>query len=134
MSSPERPTAPIPGDRRGRVLLIDDEAMLVEAYADLIRTKHDVVTCASGAEALELLAKDRAFDVVICDLIMQRPDGVDIADRIEADYPDLAARCVYWSGGAFTHRARAFAESGRFEVLEKPVSGRALMIRIASMV
>jgi two-component system NtrC family sensor kinase len=114
-----------------RVLLIDDETMILKAYARMLGDTCDVVTVAGGREALELLRFDRNFDVVICDLMMPYVDGPMIYDEIRRNVPDLLPRMIFCSGGAFTARVRSFAGAlGEQALLEKPVPPERSRLRL----
>jgi len=105
--------------KRARVLVVDDEPSLGRALAAALRDEHDVVAVTSGQAAFDLLAVDRDFDVVLCDLMMPAMNGMELWGRVNASIPVLAERFVFVSGGAFTPEATAFLDSGRPH-LEKP--------------
>jgi PAS domain S-box-containing protein len=109
-----------PSARRGRVLVIDDEALMGGAIRRFLATEHDAEVVTSGQAALERLAVRPAFDVIICDLMMPVLTGMDLHARLMIEAPDLAARMVFVTGGAFTSRARAFLERVDNPRLEKP--------------
>jgi CheY-like chemotaxis protein/two-component sensor histidine kinase len=106
--------------QRGRVLVIDDEVALARTLSSALVEEHDVVATSSGREALELLHKDDRFDVVLCDLMMPDVTGMDVYERVAKERPDLAARFVFVTGGAFTARAREFLDQVSSPRLEKP--------------
>jgi CheY-like chemotaxis protein len=72
------------------------------------------------AEVLSLLEHDRAFDAVLCDLMMPQLTGMDLYASIKQRDPALAKRFVFMTGGAFTPRARAFIAEVPNTTLEKP--------------
>jgi CheY-like chemotaxis protein len=104
---------------------VDDEPSLGRALAAALRGEHDVLTVTSGQAAIELLAVDGGFDVVLCDLMMPGTSGIDVWKRVQANDPALAERFVFVTGGAFTAEATAFLADGR-EHLEKPFDLTAL--------
>jgi two-component system cell cycle sensor histidine kinase/response regulator CckA len=119
--------------RRARVLLADDEPSLGRALAAALRGEHDILAVMSGRAALELLAVDQDFDVILCDLMMPGTSGIDVWRRVSVIAPALAARFVFVTGGAFTAEAAAFLADGR-EHFEKPFdleALRALLVRRA---
>ncbi len=117
--------------RGARVLLIDDETLLLKAYRRMLADSCEVVTAAGGEEALELLRYDPNFDAVICDLMMPHVDGPMIYEELARTAPDLIPRIIFCSGGAFTPRARTFAGTVANQLLEKPVGANALKAAIA---
>ncbi len=107
--------------RRMRILMIDDEPMLLRALESALGDSHDVLTAHGGAAALEMLALDRAFDLVICDLQMPGIDGVAVYEALATSAPPLLSRLVIMSGGAVTSRASQFLATTRPRVLGKPI-------------
>lgn len=67
-----------------RILLVDDDALVSmnTAYM-LMDLGHSVLEAHSGAHALQLLATDAAFDVVITDYAMPGMNGLDLATRVK---------------------------------------------------
>ncbi|UCF47733.1 MAG: response regulator [Myxococcales bacterium] len=107
---------------RSRLLIVDDDAMVLSALRRRLRRRYDTVTVLGGVEALARLSEDPDFDSIVCDLMMPEVDGKSFYDAIKKDHPQLADRIVFMSGGAFTPRLRKFAASVSNPVLQKPVS------------
>ena len=108
--------------KRARVLIVDDDAMVLSALRRRLRRRYDTVTVLGGVEALARLSEDPGFDSIVCDLMMPEVDGKSFYDAIQKDHPQLADRIVFMSGGAFTPRLRRFAAAVPNPVLQKPVS------------
>lgn len=106
---------------RSRLLIVDDDAMVLSALRRRLCRRYDVVTVLGGVEALALLAADPEFDSIICDLMMPKVDGKSLYDSIKKENAELAERIVFMSGGAFTPRLRRFAASVSNPVLQKPL-------------
>jgi len=115
-----RPISEVPSSR-SRILIIDDDAMVLSALRRRLCRRYEVVTVLGGVEALALLAADSDFDAIICDLMMPKVDGKSLYDSINKENPALADRVVFMSGGAFTPRLRRFAASVSNPVLQKPI-------------
>ena len=80
-----------------RILLIDDESLVVETLSDAITSKdHTVVTAANGVEGMRRFVEGK-FDLVITDIIMPKLNGVDAINRIVREFPSV--RIVAISGG-----------------------------------
>jgi CheY-like chemotaxis protein len=90
--------------KRSRLLIVDDDAMVLSALRRRLRRRYDTVTVLGGAEALARLSEDPGFDSIVCDLMMPEVDGKSFYNAIKKDHPELADRIVFMSGGAFTPR------------------------------
>jgi CheY-like chemotaxis protein len=115
--SAPRPDAPL--DVRARILLVDDDRLVVKSMRRVLRD-HDLSTVDSGREALELLRNDPGYDLVLCDLMMPDVSGMDVYEALIAEQPGLAERIVFMSGGAFTQRAQQFLAGVSNTFIEKP--------------
>jgi signal transduction histidine kinase/CheY-like chemotaxis protein len=119
-SSPSTPPPPpTPSPPRARILVIDDEPNLAMTLAHLL-DEHSVEVALGGASALEKLAEDAEFDLILCDLMMPGTNGMDVYASAIAVFPFLASRFVFMTGGAFTPRAKAFLAETSLPRLEKP--------------
>jgi len=105
---------------RRRILAVDDEALLLKAYRRMLTDVHDVVTALGAQEALSTLERDRAFDVVLCDLQMPEMSGMDLHTEVQMRFPSLADRFVFVTGGAFSIDAKRFLEESVCAVIQKP--------------
>jgi len=119
--SDSRPASEAPA-KRARLLIVDDDAMVLSALRRRLHRRYDIVTVLGGVEALARLAEDPAFAWIVCDLMMPEVDGKSFYDAVRLDHPELSDRIVFMSGGAFTPRLRKFAASVSNPVLQKPVS------------
>jgi two-component system, OmpR family, response regulator len=71
------------------ILLVEDEAITRNAFADALRTEgHEVIQAADGIRALELLDKSHV-DLVITDLAMPKLSGFDLVGQIRSKWPDI---------------------------------------------
>jgi PAS domain S-box-containing protein len=125
--------APLPPPvRRSRILVVDDEALVVRAVARILSPQHDVVARTSARVALEEIASgSNGFDLVLCDLMMPDMTGMELHARLDDVAPELARRVVFLTGGAFTSDARAFLERVPNARIEKPFEPRALRDAVA---
>jgi signal transduction histidine kinase len=133
-STPPPPAPAPPALRRGRVLVIDDEALVATAISRTLSHDHDVVVETRAAKALDRIVAGERFDVVLCDLMMPHMNGMELFAELERRSPDHAARVVFLTGGAFTPAARAFLERVDTARVEKPVDAAALRALVAERV
>lgn len=111
---------------RHRVLIIDDEELLIRSFARILSREHDITALSSAAEALHRAASGESWDVILCDLQMPVIDGVEFLERLSRTRPDLVARVAFVTGGAFTPRAQTFLERTTCPTAQKPVEPNGL--------
>jgi CheY-like chemotaxis protein len=81
---------PPPTQARGRALLVDDEELVRLSTADmLIDLGYEVVEAASGEEALALLQKGEAVDLLMTDHLMPGMSGVELVRKARELRPHL---------------------------------------------
>jgi CheY-like chemotaxis protein len=72
------------------VLAVDDDALvLMNTVAMLEDLGHKVFEAASGREALEILQREKAINLVVTDQSMPRMTGLQLAEAILAQRPDM---------------------------------------------
>jgi signal transduction histidine kinase/ActR/RegA family two-component response regulator len=120
---PSRDATPV---QRGRLLVIDDEPMLLRAISGALHEAHDVVVARGGNEGLGILEGDRAFDLIVCDLQMPGFDGVAVFEAVAQRMPAQLESLVFMTGGAVTPRVQAFLGRRELRVLDKPIDLDAL--------
>ena len=115
-----------------RILVIDDEPMVLRTLARMLGHHGCAVTEAEGGIVGLALATSGTFDTVLCDLMMPDLDGAALHDELARIRPDLASRMVFISGGAVTPRTRAFVERPEITLLPKPFVVDALLGALAN--
>lgn len=104
----------------GKILLVDDEEMILEINEQLLqRLGYDVLVAASGEKALALLEHHiDTIDLVIIDMIMPGMSGKELFDRIKAKYPGL--KTLLCSGYSLNENAQEIMNHGCDGFIQKP--------------
>ncbi len=127
----ERPPRP---DRRPSVLVVDDEHMILSAYARYLE-RHmgvSVVTASGGTDALQKLAEAR-FDVIVTDVVMPGMNGLDLYSEVSQRWPAMISRVIFMTGAVFGTEAEDFLKSMANPVLRKPIDGEVLQDAVAEV-
>lgn len=111
---------------RRRVLVVDDEPRVLATTARLLRAEFDVDVAGDGRAALERIRGGGRYAAILCDLMMPNMTGMAFHEALRQEAPDLADRCAFLTGGAFTAEARRFLEAWPERTLEKPFEVAAL--------
>ncbi|HMI94555.1 MAG TPA: response regulator [Polyangiales bacterium] len=116
---------PGPAKRRAKILVVDDEQMIVTLVRRTL-SEHDVIGTTHPREALERLCGGERFDVIFCDLLMPQITGMEIYAELEQHRPECLERLVFMTGGAFTPAATTFLQNVRNDRVEKPFNAAKL--------
>jgi len=122
----EAPASEAETFRPGRILIIDDEEGILRFLHMTLEPIHSVVSTTSGREALEILVRDPSFDLVLCDLMMPEISGMELFEKVQSEFPRLAEKFIFMTGGAFTPRSGEFVKRIDNLILEKPIELAAL--------
>ena len=118
---------------RPRVLLVDDEHLVLRSVARLLREEAEVEGAASGDEALELLASGARFDAIVTDLMMPGMSGDELLEHLRERHPDLAARAIVMTGGVDDASKVSFVGAGRRKVVPKPATRAELLTALRAV-
>jgi two-component system cell cycle response regulator CpdR len=110
-----------------RILLAeDDEGMRVYLARALERSGYEVVSVATGMEALPHINSDR-FDLLLTDIVMPEMDGIELAQHAAQVAPDM--RIMFITGfAAVTLKAGKAVPQAK--VLSKPFHLRDLVLEV----
>ena len=98
----------------------DDEAVRAFVSRALMIDGHDVVTAEDGANALDILAEDSKFDLLLSDIKMPVMDGIALALNVARDHDHLP---ILLMTGYADQRERADGlEKIVIDVVQKPFS------------
>ncbi len=106
------------------ILVLDDEPMVGERLKERLEKKgYAVEVFTESQEAVNRL-KEKRFDVVVTDLKMAAPDGLEVL-RFVRDR-GLGTQVIVITGYATMDTAREAEYSGAFDFITKPFSSKAL--------
>ena len=83
-------------DKRARILLVDDHAVVRFGIAQLINRQNDLTVCGEEEEASKALDAIGRLkpDLVIADISLKESSGLELMRNIKAQYPKLPALVV----------------------------------------
>lgn len=113
-----------------RILLVDDEPMVLEMVTTMLSRYGFAVTGYSGGEAALawLAAHPDGVDLVITDYTMPEMTGVDFAERLHGRYPGLPVLLI--TGNADSVPGAELQRAGITDTLAKPFTAQGLTTAI----
>src|SRR6185295_8449953 len=121
--APSSGSVPIhPGEKRGRILVADDEPMLLKGLDRVLtRAGYEVMTAIDGHQAADLLTR-MEFDAIVSDISMPGMNGIQLLKC--ARERDLDVPVLLVTGAPAVETAVEALEYGAFQYLTKPVDAR----------
>ena len=102
-----------------RILVVDDEPMIVSLLSSILRSKGwDVTEARSGTDGIDQLDRGR-FDVILTDLVMPGDTGIDLLRASKEIHPDVEV--ILMSGYATADTAIEAMRNGAFHYIMKPL-------------
>ena len=117
-------TNELPAQTRGRIMVVDDQVMIVSLLTKLLGSWGYLVTgCDRASEALELIGK-ATYDVVITDIRMPDMNGVELMGHIRSQDADVPI--ILLTASPSLETAIQGIEHRAFRYLTKPIDMTAL--------
>jgi len=103
-----------------KILAVDDEPSIVRLVTATLNARgYEVIAATNGEEALEMVARERP-DLIVCDIMMPKMDGREVARRLAADPSTRAIPLIFLSAvGDIQNQLSTLEEAGQ-EYLTKP--------------
>ncbi len=115
---------------RGKILLVEDDDLLREAYRILLEdVGYEVREAGTAAEALNAVASDPP-SLVLLDLGLPDRPGLDVARELRSTPDAHATPVVALTGRVGAEERRACLAAGCSVYIPKPVDPKALLRRI----
>lgn len=109
---------------RKKVLLLDDEPIVCERLKPALeKLGFYVESYTESQKAVDRFAEE-SFDVLVTDLKMQRPDGLEVMDFVKQHSP--STKVIIITGFATVETATETMKSGAADFIAKPFKIRTL--------
>jgi DNA-binding NtrC family response regulator len=121
------------------ILVVDDERSTLDALSTILsREGHDVLTVASGQEALTQL-QEEDLDLLLSDVKMPKMDGLALLRHVKAHHPgtvvimmsghqDVMAAVEAMKAGAFDYLVKPFGREDVLRTVQKALAHRLLLV------
>jgi two-component system nitrogen regulation response regulator NtrX len=111
-----------------KILVIDDERAIRNTLKDVLEyEKYEVDLAEDGPTGLELFSAN-SYDIVLCDIKMQKMDGIEVLQKLMDISPVIPVIMISGHGNIDT--AVDAIKKGAYDFLEKPLDLNRLLITI----
>jgi response regulator RpfG family c-di-GMP phosphodiesterase len=109
-----------------KILLIDDDELLLSSYRRTLRRQLLIDTACGGLEALDRLKSGERYAVILSDLRMPGMNGLEVLRQAHELSPD-SVRMILTGNADLRTAIDAVNEGNIFRFLEKPCTGETLL-------
>lgn len=110
------------------ILIIDDEKSIRKTLREILEYEnYKVEEAIDGSEGLNMM-KNNIYDVVLLDIKMPKMDGMEVLEKIQANYADTPVIMV--SGHGTLETAVEAVKKGAFDFVAKPMDLNRLLITV----
>ncbi len=114
------PPSAAPSLKGRKILVVDDEAFLLECLVDAMGAWGcEVTPCGLAAEAIQKLQL-ASFDLIVSDIRMPGLTGIQLFEWISEHQPEMTKKIIFTTGDAFDPETRTFLEQAKLPHLGKP--------------
>ena len=116
-----------------KVLFVDDEPNVLQSIKRNLRKRLNIDTAESGDEALQKMAADGNYAVLVSDMRMPGMDGVELLSKAREEWPDTVRMML--TGNADQKTAVAAVNHGDiFRFLNKPCDPELLELAVVDAI
>jgi diguanylate cyclase (GGDEF)-like protein len=124
--------AELPADalpRRPRLLVVDDQAVNVQAMYQVFGADHQLFVATSGLQA-EKLAHEKQPDLVLLDVVMPDVDGFEVCRRLKSDPITRDIPIIFVTGQNDEAAETRALDVGAVDFITKPINPRIVRARV----
>lgn len=119
--------------RMNKILIVDDDKKILQGFIRLLHGKLNVDTASSASIALQKVATNGPYSVILTDMMMPGMDGVELLKKLELIAPDAIK--VMLTGSASQKIVVDAINLGKvYKFLLKPINGAELINTIESAI
>ncbi|MBA5687905.1 diguanylate cyclase [Rugamonas apoptosis] len=116
-------------ERRGRVLVVDDQPINIRMLHAVLAEEFEVFAATSGEQALEF-CRDSKPDLILLDVVMPGMDGLTVCRRLKQDQETRAIPVIFVTAGILAEEENACWSAGAADFVSKPVNPLTLRNRV----
>ena len=116
-----------------RVLIVDDELAIADSLTQIFINAGYSARAAYDAESALALVPEFAPELAIIDVFLPGMNGIDLAIRLRADYPECRLSLFSGASGSSDLLQEALRNGHEFRILPKPIHPLELLGVVSEM-
>lgn len=115
-----------------KILIVDDDEMMIMLARHILSSKYEVVTAMTGAEAIEIFENERP-DMVLSDLMMPEMDGYELHQILQEKSDEVIPIMFMTANEDDESEIKGF-EVGAADYIRKPLRPDVLLRRVGNII
>jgi len=117
-----------------RILIVDDEISILKHITYILKNEnYQIVTASDGKKALEIIAENPNFDLVILDIMMPDISGIEVCKKIRQKYDPFEMPILFCSALSESTDLSRGLSLGANDYIGKPLKKLELLARIINL-
>jgi adenylate cyclase len=118
--------------RKSKILVVDDTPDNLFLMSALLEDKYELVTAASGAQALEIARSAEPPELILLDIMMPEMDGYEVMRRLRKDSCTACIPVIFLTALTSIEEEQFGLDLGAVDYITKPISPPVVMARVNS--
>jgi diguanylate cyclase (GGDEF)-like protein len=118
-----------PGERRARVLVVDDQSVNLRLAHQILAADCEVLIATSGEQAIAL-CRTALPDLILLDVQMPGISGLDVCRRLRQDADTMHIPVIFVTAGVLAEDENACWDAGGADFIHKPLNPLTLQHRV----
>ena len=114
-----------------KILVVDDEPVMLVLTQKILSEQYEVLTAKSGAEAIELFEREKP-DLILSDLLMPEMDGYELQKILQEKFSESVPVVFMTADESEDSESKGFAV-GAADYIRKPVKPDVLLKRVGNI-
>ena len=114
-----------------KILIVDDEPMMLRIATKILSKKYEIVTASSGEEAIEIFEVEKP-DMVLSDLLMPEMDGYELHKILQEKFSEPVPIMFMTADESDESESHGF-EIGAADYIRKPLKADILLRRVSNI-
>lgn len=114
---------------RPRLLVVDDQAVNIQALYHAFAEDHQVFVATHGAQAIKL-CREKQPDLVLLDIVMPGMDGYEVCTAMKADKDTCDVPIIFVTGETDEGAETRGLDAGAVDFITKPINPKIVRARV----
>jgi len=115
--------------RRASILIVDDQATVLQSLYQLFKDSHEVFVATSGIQALNLV-KVNPPDLILLDMVMPGMTGMEVCRQLKEDPETQNIPVIFLTANCSVDDEARALDAGAADFISKPFNPRIVTVRV----